>query len=310
MVPKKYVRLEDSGDSFERYWSKRIVALIPEYEEFWNAHIIPLSFRNAPEPVRSKFIRPTQDGMYVDFADASYAAFYHLAFCHYWLDKLKSYATKEDFDTASALWGSETLYCYFSHAVSAYDSALSFCRAINAVYQRFTSRLVFDVEEDHRKPALIHGFMGGKRFDALSKHIAQIRAYRNIVVHERVVFLQNGYLPHPDRLPRREARDTLWTRVGLAAIGVVARDYEEWRDSWRFGEEMVPAVGLVEAQTKRLCTGFGPIWRRAKQSLDYLESTERDFRERGKIAAPDLDLTPARFEQARKLGRSRGTEKP
>lgn len=296
-------KLATSGDQFEKKWEGEIVPLVPEYEEFWNDHVVPLTFRDAEEPNRSKYLRPGLKGVFIDYADTSYAAFFHLAFCFHWLDQIRSHSTEKPYDTNAALWGSESVYCFYSHAISAHDAAANFCRSVNRVADYCSSCRVFDVEDDPRKPLFVFGLEGGERLDDLCSLVEEIRSYRNIVVHERIVFLQNGYLPSPERLPKRHEKDKRWQKAGLAVIGLFARDYDKWKSDRSFELEFVKACDLVEEQLLEMCARLRPIWRHAKSAFDELDRTEPKFRRRVKIDPKDRTLSQERFNRARSLGR-------
>jgi hypothetical protein len=76
-------RLSEAGDSLERKWAGVILTDLPEYELLWQRHIVPLTFRAAPEPEkRSQFVRPGIRPLFRDLIDAHYATFHHLVHCH------------------------------------------------------------------------------------------------------------------------------------------------------------------------------------------------------------------------------------
>jgi hypothetical protein len=295
--------LKSDGDRFEKRWQKEIVPLIPEFEEFWRRNIVPLTFRTADEPLRSRFLRPSQKGFFVDYADANYAAFYHLALCFHWLEKISDHADNESYDTETALWGSEAVYCFFSHAVSAYDASANFCRAVNRVAEKFAHPRVFNVEDDKKKPLMIYGLENGDDFDELSDLIRELRSYRNILVHERVVFLQNGYLPSPRLMKVGSERDLLWQRAGLAVIGLFARDFTRWQSEGTFERDFVRASDLAGDQIVELCTRLKPVWSAATEAFDELEQTSGEFNRRGQINSRDRKLTEEAFARARQIGR-------
>ena len=297
--------LQKDGDSFERKWAGEIVPLFPEYEYFWDAHIVPLTFRDAPDEAnRSHFLRPSLKGHFIDYADVSYATFFHLAHCWHWYDHVEIFVKNPQEDTNLQLTGTGAIYCFYSHAVSAYDAAVKFCKAVNNLMLVCGSRDVFDVENRQHHTPRINRLVGGERFDELWNLICDIKRYRNTVVHERILFLQNGYLPHPRTLPAANKKHLLWQKAGLAVLGLFARDYKKWTKDNTFDRDYVPATDLLKGQLLDLCVGLRPIWREAKTAFDELSGSNAIFDRRNNYDPRDRALDRKAFERARSLGRS------
>ena len=66
-------KLSADGDSFERRWAPRICPSFREIDVFWARHVVPLTFRVAPEEIHIHFVRPSVKKIFIDYADASYA---------------------------------------------------------------------------------------------------------------------------------------------------------------------------------------------------------------------------------------------
>ena len=51
-------KLSVHGDSRQRKWAEMVCQLCPDYEPFWQRHIVPLTFR--PHDKDNYFVRPKQ----------------------------------------------------------------------------------------------------------------------------------------------------------------------------------------------------------------------------------------------------------
>ena len=84
----RHLTLMDDGDSFESEspYTQDILDEFSEYEAFWRAHIVPLTYRATQTP-RNKFVRPNPSKSLNRLVDSNYAVFYHLTFCQIWRHK-------------------------------------------------------------------------------------------------------------------------------------------------------------------------------------------------------------------------------
>ncbi len=290
-------RMSKDGDTFEKRWAHRVCPQFPELEQFWAKHVVPLTFRDAPDELRSKYIRPSVKSHFIDYADANYATFFHLAQCFYWRDQVEESIRAKEFGAKSDPIGTEAIYCFFSHAVSAHDSAAQFADSVNTVAKKYLKQHIFQVRrsEQHSgdsKVIGINGIIGGPNLRRLHAAVRATKEYRNLVVHERIVYLQNGYLP------TKRIKDY----AGLRTLGRFARDYQRWSDEGQFEEFFHPAVPTLDSLLDRLISGLRPIWRTTTSVFDRLERDNRDFDNRKIIAQKDRCLSEDAFKRARSLG--------
>jgi hypothetical protein len=312
-------QLAKGGDGLERRWAQEIAPHMPRYQEFWSRHIVPLTFRDAEDPaLRSNFVRPTNLTLYINYADANYAVFFHLSRCFYWLRELGRSAGSEQYDSEGAILGTEAIYGLYAHAISAYDSTIVFCEAVNSVlahHKRSAAfRLNCQTQQQPKFPTRIRGFVGGTGTTSrLNSFVDDIKTLRNLVIHRGIVHLQNGYLPDVEQIKKAQQESLLHHFVGLAAIGVFARDRDKWLNQGIFDQYFRPAVEQGEEHIIALCENLDPIWDHAAAVFDDLLRTCPAFKKRAQIKARDRSLTPEVFNRARSLGRPKprkGTSMP
>lgn len=187
---------------------------------------MPLSFR--PREPENQFIRPSLAGHLVALADAAYAVFYHVAHVHAYDQRLLFRKDLHDFPRPT-----ECLYCFFAHVHSAHEALLHFCDAVNRVRAHYDADAVFDLEYDPvrgRHPFGLKGSAAGladcEPVDGAASQRMQstLAAYRNLLIHEKPIFLQNMWLPRTSEL---EAYS------GLTAIGRVVKDPDCLRRDFR-----------------------------------------------------------------------------
>lgn len=222
----------------------------------------------------------------------------------------------EQYDSNDAIWGTEAIYNIYAHASSAYDSAVIFCVAVNRVLAHFDKQLVafgihYETKKDGREiPRRIDEFIGGAgNTIRLCSFVDDIRFLRNQLVHRGIVHLQNGLMPDIDRIKEAQREDLLHHYVGLAAIGVFARDRQKWLNDGTFDRYYRPAVEQTKEHTLALCTNLDPVWGHATSFLDELLVRYPEFGKRSKIERRDRSLTPEVFKQARSIARPKPKKK-
>ena len=274
--------LNEHGDSFERDWALHVLDGFPAYQEFWRRHVVPLSFR-IKEP-DNQFIRPSLPPHLVALADSSYAVFYHVAHGHAYLDRLQFRKDHQDFPRAT-----ECLYCFFTHAHSAHEALLHFCCAVNGVLARYEQSPLFEVQQDKNGyPCRLAGCTPTVNecvpvdMDLCEQLQTRLSTYRNLLIHEKPIFLQNAWLPKTRELDKYS---------GLTGIGKIARDPDAIQRDYRpVGDALVEILGLVKLVAEM-------VFAASSCHLDGLEGTQypRDQRRLGK----DHKLTRRSFERVR-----------
>jgi hypothetical protein len=233
--------LESDGDSFERQWCTLVLDQFLSYERFWHDHVVPLSFR--PRQPDNQFIRPSAPSHLVALADASYAVFYHLAHCHAYEQRLLFRKDPLDFPRPT-----ECLYCFFAHAHSAHEALLHFCEAVNRALAHYDHVEVFRIARDPGQGRHPHRLSGSTppdeecapvAIDTYQRLQSMLASYRNLLIHEKPIFMQNLWLPKAAKLDRYS---------GLAAIGLMVKDPDCLRRDYRpVGDAMQELISLVKS---------------------------------------------------------------
>jgi hypothetical protein len=232
--------LPTHGDSFEREWAALVLDRFPAYEQFWRGHVVPLSFR--PRQPDNQFIRPSLAPHLVALADASYAVFYHVAHVHAYEQRMLFRKDPHDFPRPT-----ECLYCFFAHAHSAHEALLHFGQAVNRALGQYGHEEVFDIERDAQLGRHPHRLRGSTSPDgncppldvaAYQRLQTTLSAYRNLLIHEKPIFMQNLWLPQKAKLDEY---------AGLGAIGKLVKDPDALRRDYReVGEAMQEVIALVK----------------------------------------------------------------
>ena len=240
MTGAEHWTLDSHGDSFEREWARHVLDDFCAYEEFWRKHVVPLSFR-IREP-DNQFIRPSLPEHLVALADASYAVFYHVAHGHAYRERLEFRKDHQAFPRPT-----ECLYCFFAHAHSAHEALLHFCCAVNRVLTQYGSAAPFEIKHDQsRHPCRLAGCAPAPAVEgcapvdvaAYERLQSVLSSYRNLLIHEKPIFLQNAWLPRTGELDKYS---------GLTGIGEVAKDPDAIRRDYRpVGDALVEILGLVK----------------------------------------------------------------
>lgn len=233
------------GDSFEREWSAFVMDQFPAYEQFWRRHVVPLSFR--PRQPDNQFIRPSLAPHLVGLADASYAVFYHVAHVHAYEQRMLFRKHPQDFPRPT-----ECLYCFFTHAHSAHEALLHFGQAVNRALAHYGQDEVFDIERDAQFGRHLQRLRGSTPPDGACPQVdlevyqrlqSMLSAYRNLLIHEKPIFMQNLWLPRTAKLDEY---------AGLTAIGKIARDPDALRRDYREVREAMQEVIFLTKQVAEM----------------------------------------------------------
>ncbi len=276
--------LAEHGDSFEREWARHVLDGFPAYEDFWRRHVVPLSFREH-EPL-NPFVRPSVPARLADLANAGYAVFYHVAHCHAYLDQL---CLRKDYTAFPR--PTECLYCFFSHARSGLDALLYLCRAVNNSLKEYDREAIFEVKT-------VSQWLNPVRLEYCTPRVkgavnpdlgpyfeltAKLASYRNLLVHNKPIFLQNDWLPRPEFAAEY---------AGLTAIGKLAKNPAA-RDAHFVParDELTDMLGLLKQFAQSLVK-FSTV------HLDALAETSYP-RDQRKLGKGDHKLTLQDFKRAR-----------
>jgi hypothetical protein len=196
--------LARDGDGRESRWAPTLTKGCPSYEAFWKTHIVPLTFRiYRPE---NNLVRPEIAGHLVDLADGSYSSMFHLTQCHLYGQTRGPITT-------------ENLYCFFSHGTSLMDALTYFAAAVSTLTRHHGAREPFSVKmsEDDQppRPRFIQWWVDRDAYVRYQRVGRELRRYRNVMVHQRPVFIQKGQIPKYDSLDA-------W--CGLSAKARIDRD--------------------------------------------------------------------------------------
>lgn len=277
-------RLAEHGDSFEREWARHVLDGFPAYEEFWRRHVVPLTFREH-EP-NNPFVRPSVPARLVDLANAGYAVFYHLAHCHAYLNRVSLGKDYKKFPRPT-----EALYCFFSHARSGLDALLYLCRAVNNTLKEYDREPIFEVKSVSQwlNPVKLE-YCTARVPDAVLPDLepyfrltSQLASYRNLLVHNKPIFLQNDWLPRPEFAAEY---------AGLTAIGKLAKN-PQLRET-----HFVPACTALAEMLGLLTTFAQSLVAFATLHLDDLAATSYPKDQR-KLGKGDHKLTLQDFLRAR-----------
>lgn len=278
-------KLSKHGDSMEQKWADTLSRLLPEYESMWQRHIVPLTFR-IYDPDHY-FLRPNLADRLLDLADAHYTAAYHLVLCNQWLArcaalKEKGSSARRQFPTFT-----DSIYAFFAHSVSTIDAALWFAHSTNIVLEYYRCSRAFDIQYSDpaqwgkKAPVCLRKDKRVPNLDAFFAIRRLLKQYRNLLLHERPVFIHNL------RMPKAEVFDKY---AGLAGIGRLALGPE------RFKEDFEDIGQRLEALLRLIGLGLRPVWRRCLQALDGIKSAEYQRGQRA-LRRHDRSLVSSRFEQ-------------
>lgn len=278
-------RLATHGDSFEREWARHVLDGFPAYEEYWQRHVVPLSFRE--HEAENYFIRPSAPAHLVDLANAGYAVYYHVAHCHAYLDQICLRQDRTAFPRPT-----ECLYCFFSHARSGVDALLYFCRATNNALKKYGRPPIFEVKTvsqwlnpvrlEYSMPAVDGAVCPDT--DPYHRLVEQLASYRNLLVHNKPIFLQSGWLPRPEFAAEY---------AGLTAIGKQAKDPSSLDAKFvPVGDKLVELLTLLKRFAQSLVL-FATL------HLDDLADTSYP-RDQRKLAKGDHTLRLEHFKRARR----------
>jgi len=284
-MPTPDWRLADHGDSFEREWARHVLDGFPAYEDFWARHVVPLSFRER-EP-ENRFVRPSVPARLADLANAGYAAFYHVAHGHTYLDQL---CLRKDYTTFPR--PTECLYCFFSHARSGLDALLYLCRAVNNTLKEYDRAPIFEIKTvsqwlnpvrlyycTPRVPGAVNPDL-----DPYLQLTNQLASYRNLLVHNKPIFLQNDWLPKPEFAAEY---------AGLTAIGKLAKNPAAREQHFVPARDALTEMLQLLKQVAQSLVAFSTV------HLDALADTSypKDQRKPGK---GDHKLTLKDFQRVRR----------
>lgn len=268
--------LAEHGDSRQRRHATRLAVAWPHYEELWRRHVLPLTFR--PHQPDNYFLRPTQKRPLVALADASYAAFFHYAGMVEWRDQLPHARRPE------AIRASECLYCYFSHVSSLFDAVLHFARAVNDVLLEYRQPTAFGVlESEDGQPYGLSTQQARAAAGLWHELRRELAPYRNFLVHQQPVLLQNNLLPKVGSM--REFS-------GLTAISKQALSKQDPRLHHE------PALEMLEETTEHLAGMLDRVWQEALEALDRIDQP-RYREDQLKLRPDDAPLTLERIHAAR-----------
>jgi len=259
--------LSDHGDSRQRKWAKRILSHWPHYETLWQHYIVPLTFQ-IKEP-GNYFIRPSIAPEFEDLADTQYAVFFHLAQMHEWC------VLMDNRGDAKYLGATEALYAFFSHGTSMLDATVSFAAAVDAVIACYDGTPRFGIEVDRwGNPVL--GDAWGMAGDRANWHglVDRIKAYRNLLVHRRPVFMQNAYVPK-----------AAWVDAmsGLTAVSRLALEPDLLETRYE------PVVPMMRSLLEGAGVALDGVWAAAVGGLGALDQAELGA-DLTRIAKRDRDL--------------------
>ena len=295
-------KLASEGDSLERRWAEVILADLPDYEQLWLRHIVPLTFRGATNPEsRSNFVRPGINRLLRDMADAHYATFHHLAHCHAWINHAQQQLNSTDPSGSDSNGfkhirefpsSSEVLYCFLAHAVSVNDAMLHFVAAVNQVLLVYASREYFVFEFDNcRKsgkqvPRNLRDIPPDLQMKEYNKHVQKLKSLRNRLLHKCPVFIHNIRMPVSAQFARYS---------GLTGIGQLALQPEN------IDEHFQPMAEYLGELLHILTRLLRPIWQAALTQLDSIPPGEY-HKHRSSYAPMDRKLRAADFKAIRKIG--------
>jgi len=282
------VLLAYHGDTTERELARRVLPDIPAYEEFWREFIVPLSFRT-PEDPWFYFIRPTQHRSPLKLADASYGCLFHLVACHDWVDRLADMSHESRHATTAGL------FCLFGHAGAMLYAANTLAKAVNEALDY--DRKVGNLPTDHSMPSFKLEPQGKSgqlwavpccplsRLGPFADLCTAVRDYRNSLVHEKLLFVQNGLLPKAHHEGHQTTGSHLDWFSGLAAMGRAARSHLILRECFEPVGAILPRLALQMRQ------GLNSVWASALTFLGPIRDRYHARNDPKRWDARDRDLT-------------------
>lgn len=225
--------LARDGDYREREWAAVLATGFPAYEAFWKVHIVPLTFRIYASD--NNLVRPGLVPILVDLADGSYASMFHVTQCHHYAGTT----------SRARRVSTEDLYCFFSHARSLMDALAYSALAVSKVALHYGKQAPLSVSlNQEQRPRSLDRWGDREAYRRYEDVRSALRRYRNLLVHQRPVFIQNGRIPKLGSVNE-------W--CGLSAKGRLDRDpskldecFERARDAFiRLLEEMQSVLQSV-----------------------------------------------------------------
>lgn len=265
--------LAEHGDSRQREWARTIGTACPDYEGFWQRHVLPLTFR--PHQPENYFIRPTQKKPLLDMADGSYAMFLHLTGALQWSGWLLERHEEP------MLRPTDCVFYFFSHTYSLLEASAWFALAVDQTLREYHAEPCFRVYRDEE--ARHFQWESSPRRTCWRGLQTLSNPYRNALIHQRPLFVQGNLLP------TKEGIDKL---SGLTAISKLAlRDKSVW-------DHAVPANEVIHAivdSASGLCNEF---WRWSARSLDGLAGSKYTH-DQLRLRPQDGQLTLRKIHAAR-----------
>lgn len=271
--------LKQHGDSRQREFADLINRRCPNFEPFWRAHIVPLSFR-ALEP-ENYFIRPQLKKQFVELADSSYGVFMHLVGALRWSETLLSLQRNEKWKPTDAA------YYFFSHVYSLLEATGSLADAVNRVLDKMGADELFVVERPTEQSSWKIEYTGGSDVGRHWRSLQRMaKPYRNCLVHDKPLIFQNGLMP----IARQDAIRAL---SGLTAISRLAM-----KDA-----SILPQSEKVSDQIPRIvdtaCELVDRLFLEAAENLDALDRARYD--DARKPTPAEKQLTLKKILKAREL---------
>ncbi len=280
------------GDTTERELAKHILSDLPAYEPFWREFIVPLSFRT-PEDPWFYFIRPTQHHSPLKLADASYGCLFHLIACDDWLKRLMTISESRQAATAG-------LFSYFSHAGALLYAANTLAEAVNEALKYYQQVTAFKRERQGKSgelwavPCCPRSPLG-----PYLDLCRAVREYRNWLVHEKLLFVQNGHLPkaHHEGCGQTRGNHLEWFS-GLAAIGRATRSHLILRDCFEPIEAILPRL------SSQMREALNSVWASAFELLEPIRDRYHARHDPSRWDAHDRRMTFDDFQAVREYGHS------
>jgi hypothetical protein len=123
-------RLENAGDAIERKWAKAVAANFGNYEPFWIAHVVPITWRMVD--TRCLYVRSSAPKPLKKLATYNYGVFLHLAGCHEELE-----AARQTSHDDTQLFARLGVYTFYSRLYSVSQLVEKFLEAVKEVVDRY-----------------------------------------------------------------------------------------------------------------------------------------------------------------------------
>jgi len=174
--------LQQHGDSYEKQWWSKIKPNVPNYEFFWQQHVVPLTMRDIQE--HDIGLRPGVPWHLADIATANYGTFIHLAQSH------------DELENKSRIVEPVGFYSFYSHLYTIVDAMIPrFLSAANKVLDYYNVPIFTKKRQNERFKA--------QAKDSLNRELAEfterLDKYRGLLIHDYPFILANGKVPRPEK---------------------------------------------------------------------------------------------------------------